>query len=94
MEGGHRPQMYSCASEKDIIDTLTLGQYLTRKQNGKWYEENEIDDSWKGKEWTGNGLEVIWYPRLNHVEVYDAFETRKTLIDVLQQYLRSDGGHD
>lgn len=78
-------------SERDIIiDTLTLGRYLTRAQHGKWYEEKEVDDSWKEKEWTGQGLEVIWFPGLNHAEVYDSFETRQTLIDVLQRYATTE----
>jgi pimeloyl-ACP methyl ester carboxylesterase len=82
-------------SEKDIIiDTLTLGRYLTRRpQKGdqpKWYQERkEHDDGWKTREWTGRGLEVVWYPGLNHAEVYDSYDSRKNLIDILQRYSTS-----
>lgn len=80
---------------KDIItDTNTLGCYLTRSEvEGKpWYaQEDALNDEWKHSNWTGKApLEVLWFPDLNHAEVFDDAKDRRVLLQVLETY-SSDG---
>lgn len=80
---------------KDIIaDTNTLGCYLTRSnvEGESWYEqEDALDDDWKRSTWTGKAsLEVLWFPELNHAEVFDDAKDRRVLLQVLEVY-SSDG---
>lgn len=79
---------------KDVItDTGTLGSYLTRQpQEGvKWYEEPAglRDEEWKNEPWTGTRtkpLEVMWFPELNHAEIFDNKADRDRLIQVMESY--------
>lgn len=76
---------------KDIItETNTLGRYLTRSKTEQepWYEqEDALKDDWKMSEWTGNeNLEVIWFPELNHAEIFDDAKDRKVLLQVVDKY--------
>ena len=82
-------------SGKDIItNTNIVGRYLTRDrskdENVKWCQEPEdqrMNDEWKRKEWTGDEpLEVMWFPELNHAEIFDAKEDWARLIEVVQRY--------
>jgi len=91
--GGPQNRCTLTLAGKDIItDTNTLGCYLTRSQvnDEPWYEqENALNDEWKGSNWTGKApLEVIWFPELNHAEVFDDAKDRKVLFQVLEMYSR------
>ena len=77
-----------------IIETNTMGRYLTRDQSGdedvKWYqEEDNMNDEWKHRPWTGDKpLDVLWYPELNHAEIFDDKEDRARLLEVIEKYTR------
>jgi pimeloyl-ACP methyl ester carboxylesterase len=89
---------YKCtialAGRDIIIDTNTMGRYLTRDQtndrNVKWYqEEDKMSDRWKHRAWTGNEpLEVMWFPELNHAEAFDEKKDRARLLDVIRRYCK------
>ena len=81
-----------------IINTEIVGKYLTRDRRNdecvKWYEEAEeerMSQEWKEKAWTGEqALEVLWFPELNHAEVFYEKKDRAMLMEVIAQY-SSDG---
>ena len=80
-------------SGKDIItETNNMGRYLTRDQRRrkqvKWYQEDDrMNEDWKCKDWSGDeALEVIWYPELNHAEVFYEKEDRDRLMTVIGKY--------
>jgi hypothetical protein len=94
---GEKGTAYRCTvaiAGKDIItNTQMLGTYLTRKEDAaaKWYDmHNDADDNeWKDRPWTGQeSLEVIWFPTLNHAEVFDDWQDRKKLMKVVKRYSR------
>ncbi|PVH92971.1 hypothetical protein DM02DRAFT_542458, partial [Periconia macrospinosa] len=35
---------------------------------------------------TGNGLDVLWFPELDHGQVFDKKSTRATLVDIIRSY--------
>ncbi len=61
-----------------IVDTETVKSYLTDDGSGK---EGRKEGMWKG-----SGLDVLWYPQLDHAQVFDKKTTRKQLVDVTRRY--------
>lgn len=41
---------------------------------------------WKGREWSGKGLEVMWWPGFDHGEAFETKESRAKLVGVLVEY--------
>jgi pimeloyl-ACP methyl ester carboxylesterase len=75
-------------SGKDIIiDTETMGRYLTREDGVKTIDDRR-DDAWKKDNWTGEGLEVLWFDDLNHAQVFDTKKDCRVLLDVMLQYCK------
>ncbi len=86
-------------SGNDIItNTELVGKYLTRDRSDdkmvKWYEEpgeERMSEEWKEDAWTGEQpLELLWFPSLNHAEVFYEKEDRALLLEVIERY-SSDG---
>lgn len=91
----------SLASDDLIVDTESVGMYLSENQildpevvvdedGRKKMEFNTRGSSgverWKSREWGGNGLEVMWWEGLDHAQVFDTKESRGRLVDVLVEY--------
>lgn len=63
-----------------IVDTETVGKYIAGK------DLKSEDGSWKEKEWTGTGIETIWWPTCDHAQVFESIEGRARLANVLRKY--------
>ncbi|ORY10734.1 hypothetical protein BCR34DRAFT_566311 [Clohesyomyces aquaticus] len=64
-----------------IVDTATVKAYLTSpddagKEMGKW--EDGI--------WKGDDLNLLWFPKLDHAQVFDKKRTRQMLVDIVRGY--------
>jgi pimeloyl-ACP methyl ester carboxylesterase len=58
-----------------------------RGGEGNETEESEIgEDDWKHRPWTGNGIDVLWYPDLDHAQVFDKPASRRRLIRAIRTY--------
>lgn len=59
-------------SEKDqIVDTKAVRMYLTGEESLRW---------------EGDGLEVLWYPELDHATVWDTKERREPMLDIVRRF--------
>lgn len=69
-------------SGKDlIVDVEAVGQYLA--QHGK----RDLDgQAWKHREWTGKGVDIIWFDNLDHAQVFDSRRNCEKLVHVVQKY--------
>lgn len=90
----------SLASKDLIVDTESVGMYLTENQvpdpvlktdsDGRHHMELQPPKApvthWKQRPWRGAGLDVMWWEGLDHAEVFDKFATRAKLVDVLVEY--------
>ena len=77
-------------SQNDIIvDTESVGRYLTRKK-GVSAANDHRDDEWKKWAWKGIGLDVVWLDGLNHAEVFYAKADREILVRILMNYCKGD----
>ncbi|KAI5358298.1 putative alpha/beta hydrolase-1 [Septoria linicola] len=74
----------SLAGRDLIVDTDAVGRYLVSAQQSTKYGTFEQD--WKQKEWTGEGLEVIWNEDRDHAQVFDSMPKRAKLVKVVQKY--------
>jgi pimeloyl-ACP methyl ester carboxylesterase len=46
----------------------------------------EDTGAWKGRPWTGSGLEVLWFEHLDHAQVFDSEKTRRPLVEAIGVY--------
>jgi pimeloyl-ACP methyl ester carboxylesterase len=65
-----------------IVDTETIGKYVSG------VDLKSEDRSWKDAEWKGNGLETIWWPTVDHAQVFERREGRANLAQVLREYVK------
>lgn len=63
-----------------IVDTETVGKYLAG------VDMRGEESSWKEREWTGLGLETLWWPTCDHAQVFERKDGRKKLGDVVRGY--------
>jgi pimeloyl-ACP methyl ester carboxylesterase len=68
-----------------IVDTETVGKYL----NG--IDLKSEDSKWKNQSWKGNGLETIWWPTVDHAQVFERKDGRAKLANVLREYCKRTG---
>lgn len=64
-----------------IVDTEVIKEYLTGNESVSREKE-----SWEERVWRGNGLNVLWFPELDHGQVFDKKSTRATLVDIIRSY--------
>lgn len=65
-----------------IVDTESVGKYL----NG--VDLKSESQSWKDSEWKGAGVETIWWPTVDHAQVFERPDGRSKLVRVLREYSR------
>jgi hypothetical protein len=64
-----------------IVDTEAIGKYISGT------DLKSEDRSWKDEEWKGHGLETLWWPTVDHAQVFERREGRAKLAQVLRQYV-------
>ena len=70
LDGGRRVAVV--LSEKDqIVDAKAVRKYLTGEESLRWERD---------------GLEVLWYPGLDHATVWDTEERRKPLLEIVRRF--------
>ena len=76
-----RPVTVILSGKDLIVDTETVGRYLSgvsRRTRG--------ENSWKHKKWLGQNLEIIWFDKLDHAQVFDTKKDYGQLVDVVRAY--------
>ncbi|KAE9972066.1 hypothetical protein EG328_005239 [Venturia inaequalis] len=74
-----RDMTVSLGGKDLILNTEAVGRYVTGIDNANW----------KDKQWTGKGLDVLWFPDCDHSSVFDHTEPVQKLADVVRRYARS-----
>ena len=59
------------SEEDQIVDAKAVRKYLTGEESSRWERE---------------GLEVVWYPGLDHATVWDTEERRKPLLKIVSRF--------
>ncbi|KAK4197411.1 hypothetical protein QBC40DRAFT_285674 [Triangularia verruculosa] len=76
-----------------IVDTRTVARYLACDE-GNWTER--IDDGWGTagevrKHKTGDGIEILWFPELDHAQVFEHEKECKMVGEVVERYCLASG---
>ncbi|KAJ1324556.1 alpha/beta fold hydrolase [Microdochium nivale] len=84
-----------CLAEQDlIVDTLAVARYLTG--DDKWRPSSATLTSVVASQrevaefLSHDGIEVAWFPRLDHAQVFDSASTVQQLCRIVQRYCSAD----
>jgi pimeloyl-ACP methyl ester carboxylesterase len=78
----------SLGGRDQIIDAQMVGKYLA----GVDMKSENVE--WKNSEWTGHGLETMWFATCDHAQVFERAEGRQKLGDVVRRYAESGEDDD
>jgi hypothetical protein len=73
-----------------IVNAVAVKAYLLG-ENSRQSEKIAKVDKWvngdrEGLPWKGDGLDVLWFPSLDHAQTFDRRRTRKRLTDAVRRY--------
>jgi len=78
----------SLAGRDQIVDTHTVWTYLT--DGAAEQQPVDPDACVQPSRWSGDGLEVLLFPKLDHATVFDARADRAPLLEVLSRFVRQE----
>ena len=68
-------------------DPCTNGMVTGRKHDQHGEDSgNDGSKNWKQRPWVGSGLDILWFPTLDHAQVFDKAKTRSNLIHAIKSY--------
>lgn len=73
-----RPVTVVLSGKDLIVDTEAVGRYLAQADHSA--------QAWKHREWTGQGLDIVWLAELDHAQVFDSRNRREMLLKIVQTY--------
>jgi pimeloyl-ACP methyl ester carboxylesterase len=89
---GRTRRVAVCLSGKDlIVDTHTVARYLVSDGNRVWYDLEEAFKNGPGaltNHLAPSGLEVLWFPHLDHAQMFEYRNDRKRVVDVISRFCR------
>lgn len=71
----------SLGGEDLIVNTNAVGHYLAQEDR-----EEQASEEWKVRPWKGNGLDILWFEKLDHAQVFDSKQSYDMLVDVIIEY--------
>ena len=90
--GQQKRKVAVCLSGRDlIVDTLSVARYLVADgelSHLETHNENELARLLTGEEncVTRLGIEVLWFPPLDHSQVFDGEKDRERVLDVVRRF--------
>ncbi|KAK3347549.1 hypothetical protein B0H65DRAFT_150778 [Neurospora tetraspora] len=100
LEGDGKKRVVVCLAGRDlIVDSKSVRGYLGWGGSGDDGGLGEGEGvEWKGRgkgqmmrKRMGNGVEIVWYPRLDHAQMFESEETLRPVLEVIGGW---DGGGD
>ena len=77
---GRRLTVTLCGQDL-IVNAEAVGRYLTDTK-----DDDKHDAEWQERPWTGEGLDVLWFPTKDHAQVFDNPRDYRRLIRVIRTY--------
>src|SRR5579871_6718605 len=68
-----------------IVDTEPVGAYLSDADDAS----KEVG-AWKDKKLTGCGLEVVFFPELDHAQVFEKKKRMMEVVEIVKRYYLED----
>ena len=63
-----------------IVNTRAVAKYLTGTKSDSWEAGTVGEGVWKG-----DGLDVLWFPNCDHMQVFDKRRTRERLVNIIRE---------
>ena len=76
LDGGRRVAVV-LSEDDQIVNAKAVRKYLTGEESLRWER---------------GGLEVLWYPGLDHATVWDTKERREPMLEIIRRFTVSAGG--
>lgn len=71
LDGGKGALGVVLSEDDQIVDAKAVRKYLTGEESLRWERD---------------GLEVLWFPGLDHATVWDTKERRKPLLEIVRRF--------
>jgi pimeloyl-ACP methyl ester carboxylesterase len=71
-------------------EEIDRGMQLRGGEGTKSDFEGAGDEEWKCRPWKGSGIDVLWFPDLDHAQVFDKKNTRRRVIQAIHEYCEAD----
>ena len=68
---GRRKVAVVLSEDDQIVDAKAVRRYLTGEESLRWEKD---------------GLEVVWYPGLDHATVWDTKERREPMLEIVRNF--------
>jgi hypothetical protein len=73
-----------------IVNAAAVKAYLLGENSAR-SEEFAKAEKWENGDrgtspWKGDGLDVLWFPDLDHAQTFDKRRTRRRLTDIVRRY--------
>lgn len=78
---GDRRMTVSLSGCDLIVDTETVGAYIAGADAA-----SKKSGEWKQRAWSGQGIDLLWFAKLDHAQVFDKKATRDVLVNVVREY--------
>ncbi|KAK1830133.1 Alpha/Beta hydrolase protein [Podospora conica] len=91
-EKGKRKVAVCLAGRDLIVDTRSVARYLAGEGDfGKQEEGEPFDMGLAGNFVAPTGVEVVWFPGLDHAQVFEGWRERERVVEVVRRYCRVEG---
>jgi len=88
------PVTVSLAGRDQIVDARTVRAYLTGSQDPEVEEQANLRGKGRAglppSRWEQDGLEVLYFPEMDHATVFDTPSDRAPLLEALRRFVRLD----
>lgn len=88
-EIGQRPVTVVLSGKDLIVDTESVGRYLSEVSSTTLDKE-----FWKHQKWQGRDLDILWFDHLDHAQVFDSKKSYGKLVDVVRAYSIKKGSEE
>ena len=95
-EARRRRKVAVCLAGRDlIVDTRSVARYLAGE--GDFCKQEEVDPFDVGlaqNYMAPMGVEIVWFPGMDHAQVFEGRRERERVLEVVTRYCCVDGGED
>ena len=89
-ELGNRRATVILGAKDIVVASDAVGRYMTRPLGIRAVDDDRGDE-WRTLDWTGEGIDVLWFPDNDHGEVIDTNRERRYLINAIMMYCKAGG---
>jgi hypothetical protein len=90
-ENGHAEVDGNSKSVGNLADEINAQDVGLKDQDVYTDDADDSVDAWKSRPWTGDGIDVLWNPGLDHAQIFDKASGRRRLVLAIRSYCETEG---